>query len=111
MEPLEPVVDHPDPRQPVHEWDLDAGHWLDALLLALFHEDVQGEDDQVPELPEDPQLAPDVREEVKGKVVVRQVQSGRVQGGGVHVVGARFGVRPFMSFNLLKLTTFVFVFV
>ena len=65
----------------------------------------------MPELPEDPQLAPDVREEVKGKVVVRQVQSGRVQGGGVHVVGARFGVRPFTWFNLLRLTTFVFLFV
>ncbi len=76
MEPLEHVLDHSDAWQQVHEWHLDAGHWLDALLLALFHGDVQGEDDQVPELPEGPQLAPDV---LPGDVVVQQGLPAQVQ--------------------------------
>ncbi len=76
MELIEHEVDHPDAWQQVHEWDLDDGHWLEALVLALLHEDVQGEDDHVPELQEGPQLAPDV---LLGDVVVQQGQPGQVQ--------------------------------
>ncbi len=50
VELIEHEVDHPAAWQQVHEWDLDDGHWLEALVLALLHEDVQGEDDHVPEL-------------------------------------------------------------
>ncbi len=36
MELLAHEVDHPDAWQQVHEWDLDVGHWLEALVLDYY---------------------------------------------------------------------------